>query len=250
MQDYLNIAHNLADLARPIAKQYFGQSVPVDMKADNSPVTLADKEIEMAIRQHIMQHCPDHGILGEEMDDHQTDAEYVWVIDPIDGTKAFVGQKPTFTTLIALCKDGAPILGVIDQPIKQERWTSDMTTSSETPSDIEKLSDCMIATTSFGYFSSSQMIVFQELERATRSTLLNHDAYAYGMLSEGDLEIVLDVKLKPYDFCALVPVIEQAGGIITDWHGKPLTMRSEGHVIATANKSLHKQALDLLSKAA
>lgn len=251
---FVDFANELANLARPIAKQYFGKPVPTDYKADDSPVTLTDKEIEMAITSAIRQRYPEHGILGEETGQSNMDADYVWVIDPIDGTKAFIAGKSTFTSLIALCYQGGPVIGVIDQPIKEERWVGDGSVTlfngkEVQPEHCDKLAEAMLATTSTGYFNASNTKAFSALEHATRSTLLNHDGYFYGMVANGDLDIVVDVQLKPYDFCALVPVIEGAGGVITDWSGAPVTLHSAGHIIACSNILLHKQVLDLVHNA-
>lgn len=252
LREYADFASSLADLARPIAVQYFGKPVPTDVKADNSPVTLADREIESALREAILRQYPAHGFLGEETGSFQTDADYVWVIDPIDGTRAFIGQKYTFTTLIALCHHGKPIVGVIDQPIRKERWVATTHTLFNGehihPEQRNDLAEATIATTSIAYFSAAETISFNGLERASRSTILNHDGYAFGLLANGDIDIALEVKLKPYDFCALVPVVEGAGGIITDWSGNPITIHSAGDVIASTNKTLHSQALDLLQR--
>lgn len=244
--EYALFMHMLADRADAIARQYFRQPIGHELKADNSPVTLADQEIEMALVEQIRTHYPEHGIFGEESRRIQPDASLQWVIDPIDGTKAFIAGKPTFVTLIALCVDGRPELGLISQAIQNKRWLG----GDAQPGTIDSnatLAEALIATTSIPYFSAPQAAAFKRLEQATRSTLLNHDGLAYAMLAEGELDVVLDAGMKPYDFCALVPVVEQAGGIITDWEGQPVHLGSTGHVLAAVNKTLHKDALSLLS---
>jgi len=250
LETFVAFADALADLARPIATQYFGQPVPIDIKADDSPVTQADRAIESSLRDEVLRHHPTHGFLGEETEPYQPDAEYVWVIDPIDGTRAFIGQKTTFTTLIALCHHGKPIVGVIDQPIRRERWigtTHTLFNGAQTPHLLHRtLSNATVATTSMTYFSALEAMAFSSLERAANTTILNHDGYAFGLLANGTVDIAIEAKLKPYDFCALVPVVEGAGGIITDWSGNPLTLYSTGHVVACTNKMLHSQVLDLL----
>lgn len=251
LETFAAFACELADLARPIASQYFGKPVPVDVKADDSPVTQADREIETAIREAILRQFPTHGFYGEETERFQTDAAYVWVIDPIDGTRAFIGQKSTFTTLIGLCHHGKPVVGVIDQPIRKERWIGSTRTMFN-QQDVhhmvkESLEEATIATTSMSYFGAMQAKGFAALEKAAQQTVLNHDGYAFGLLANGAVDVAVEVKLKPYDFCALVPVVEGAGGIITDWSGTPITLASAGDVVASTNKTLHTQALDLLN---
>lgn len=263
--EYALFMHVLADKADAIARHYFGKPIAQEVKADNSPVTLADKEIEMALVQQIRTHYPEHGILGEETARINQDAPLQWVIDPIDGTKAFIAGKQTFVTLIALCENDTPILGLISQAIQKKRWLggdSSTVIASEhkergNPNKIASTADrrlamtnlreARIATTSISYFNAEEIILFQHLEKITSSTLLNADGFAAGLMANGEVDILIESGLKPYDFCALVPVIEQAGGIITDWQGEPITIESDGKILAAANKSLHKAVLDLLN---
>ncbi len=247
--EYSEFMHMLAEEADAIARKYFNQSIGYELKADASPVTIADKEIEMALTAAIRNRYPEHGIFGEEHGRHNPDAALQWVIDPIDGTKAFVAGKPTFVTLIALCEDGAPKLGCLSQAIKKQRWLSSEL-SAEQDDLPETLADAHIATTSIPYFFAEDMLFFQRLEKETSTTLLNHDGLAAGLLADGSIDILIEAALKPYDFAALVPIIEASGGVITDWHGKPLTLESSGKLLAARDNSLHKQALDLLKGAA
>lgn len=246
--DYTAFMHRLADSAGAIASGYFSQKLSYELKADASPVTIADKEIEMALVELIRKRYPDHGIFGEETGRINPDSPLQWVIDPIDGTKAFIAGKPTFVTLIALCENGAPKLGLISQPIKKQRWVSSEMHPSNEDDKAETLKDAHIATTSIAYFSAKEMAFFQRLEKETSTTLLNHDGLAAGLLADGSIDILIEAALKPYDFAALVPIIEAAGGVITDWNGQPLTLASDGHILAAANKALHKQVLKLLSR--
>ncbi len=249
---YQKLAVKLADIARPIARRYFEQAMPVELKADSSPVTQADREIEFEQRAAISAIFPAHGILGEEYPPHQPDAEWVWVLDPIDGTKAFIAGKPTFVTLIALCQYGVPVLGIIDQPIKGERWIGGLIASASFNGEPiarcapKALSEATISTTSMPYFSASQLALFGEMESQSKQSLLNLDGYAFGLLTKGDIDVVIEAGLKNHDFCALKPVVQAAGGIITDWHGNPLTMKSDGHVVASMHKELHMQVLDMI----
>lgn len=255
--DYLSFARQLADMAGEILRRYFRADIAVESKPDNSPVTLADREVEQKLRVMIEQQFPTHGIFGEEFYRKNEMAEYQWVIDPIDGTRAFIAGQPTFTTLIALTQNGIPILGVIDQPITRERW------DNNSPSPLRGrvrvrhspkgdggreggLAEATLATTAMKYFSEKEATAFTAISKQCAHTTFGGDAYLFGQLANGKIDIVVEAGLKPYDFCALVPVIENAGGIITDWEGKPLTIHSQGRVIAAATKELHEAALKIL----
>lgn len=251
--DFADFAESLADIARPIATRYFSRRLAVELKADQSPVTQADREIEFEIRAAILSTYADHGILGEEQPSHKPDADWLWVIDPIDGTRAFIAGKASFATLIGLCYKGEPVLGIIDQPVKRERWVGIAGEPTSFNGNIVKASDCatlgeaMISTTSIPYFTASEAVTFRKLEHATRSTLLNHDGYAYGLLASGDLDCVIEAGLKVHDVCALIPVVEGAGGLFTDWQGQKVNIHASKQTLASANKTLHKATLDLLN---
>lgn len=251
--EYLPFANRLADAARPIALHYFKSQAAVERKSDNSPVTAADREIEAALRQMIEATFPAHGIIGEEGGNWNEQAEWVWVIDPIDGTRAFIAQRPTFTTLIALCHHGVPKIGIIDQPIRQQRWVGCegqrtlMNGEMCSPSKCDTMPDMQLSTTSIPYFNATEAMAFAALERESAGVLLNQDGYAFGMLASGDLDCVIEAKLKPYDFCALVPVVQGAGGMISDWSGNLLNVHSNGRVLASATQALHHQVLGRLS---
>lgn len=251
--ELLHFAHKLADSAADIARSHFRQPLDIHHKADHSPVTQADLAIEHALRQLIAQSYPDHGIVGEEQHSHQADAHWLWVIDPIDGTRAFMAGYPLFTTLIALLYQGAPVLGLIDQPISRERWiaTAHQPTSLNSvpcrSSSLSQLHQARLATTSApDYFSPAQSAQFQKLRGCCAHYISGGDAYAYAMLACGHLDVVADAGMKPHDYLALVPIIEGAGGTITDWHGAPLTLTSDGSVLAAACAKLHAEALTAL----
>nr|MCE2926879.1 inositol monophosphatase family protein [Rickettsiales bacterium] len=263
-QKIIAFMHKLADEAGIIARRYFRSGITSTLKADQSPVTLADQEIEHKIRELIRGHFPDHGILGEEEEAHLPDAPYQWVIDPIDGTRAFMAGIATFTTLIALCENGVPITGIIDQPILNERWVgkpNSVIPSASEESLIDKiprlppqqvrgaLGMTSLATTSTAYFTPTERTAFDLLQKNAASTLLGGDAYLYAMLASGHLDVVVDSGLKPYDFAALVPVVTSHGCMITDWQGKPLTLASSGRVLAARTAQLHHEALGILKTA-
>jgi inositol-phosphate phosphatase/L-galactose 1-phosphate phosphatase/histidinol-phosphatase len=246
---WIDLAHRLADIARPIARRYFRTSLDIDSKADDSPVTIADRSIEAAMREEIERTFPDHGILGEEYGSVRLDGEAVWVLDPIDGTKAFITGMPTFGTLIAACVDGAPVLGVIDQPISEERWIgatgrpSTLNGAEIKASGVTSLADASLYATAPEMFEGDASEArFAALRAAVASTRYGADCYAYGLLALGCVDLVVERMLQPYDYCALVPVIEGAGGRVRDWSGAPLTIESDGHVLAAATPALQEAA--------
>lgn len=247
------LAHRMADVAAPITRRYFRTPFDVISKDDESPVTIADREVEAAIRKLIATECPDHGIIGEEHGTERPDAEYVWVIDPIDGTRAFITGVPMFGTLIALLRNGKPILGVIDQPISNERWigaASHPTTFNGKPvrsrACPELSAASLVSTSPDMYDPPENGVPFKRLRASVRFTRFGGDCYAFGLLASGFVDVATEAMLKPYDYCALVPVIEGAGGKITDWDGRPLTLRSDGRVLAAGDPRAHEQALKIL----
>lgn len=243
------LANRLADASGAVIRPYFRTLPDVMIKADATPVTLADQGAERAIRDLLGIAAPDDGIWGEEYGQERLDAEWVWVIDPIDGTKAFVAGKPLFATLIGLLHWGQPVLGVIDQPVLRERWVGGQghpTTLNGAPvktATCGALAAARFNTTSPRMFTGAELAPYERLMPATRQQTFGGDAYAYALLASGFIDIVLETQLKFHDFAALVPVITAAGGVATDWDGLALTAESGGDVLASANPALHAQAL-------
>ncbi len=253
MENYIPFAHMLADKAGKIIRPYFRASLAVDIKPDHSPVTIADREAEQALREIITKTFPTHGIVGEEFGEHNAAAEYVWVVDPIDGTKSFITGKPLFGTLIALTHNQTPILGVIDQPILHERWVGAVSMPSTLNNKPIRTRACnilgnaVISTTSPLLFKPQGAKIFEAVRSQCKYPTYGSDCYAYGLLATGFIDIVMESGLKPHDFCALVPVIENAGGVITDWQGQKITRASNGDILACGNAGLHAQILKLIS---
>jgi inositol-phosphate phosphatase/L-galactose 1-phosphate phosphatase/histidinol-phosphatase len=250
---FVALANDLAEQSGAILRRYFRQPIAVDDKSDASPVTIADREVEQTLRAAITQAFPDHGILGEEFGSHQTDADYVWVLDPIDGTKSFITGKATFGTLIALCHKGAPVVGVIDQPILKERWvgaegrpTTFNGAAVKTRAGVP-IADALLYATTPQTFVGADLADFARLTAQVKYPLYGADCYAYGLLASGFTDLVCEASLKPYDYCALAPVVAGAGGKITDWQGQPLTITSGPRVLAAGDASLHAQALAVLA---
>ncbi len=247
----VDFAQYLADEARKAIIPYFRQNVAVEDKGDASPVTLADKEAEKVIRKLVELNFPEHGFYGEETGVSAEDAEFVWVIDPIDGTKSFITGRPLFGTLIALVQDKKPVIGVIDQPITKERWlgANGVTTFNGSPVRTRQCHDinaAYFATTSPFLFAAGDEKKIRDITSAVKCTVYGGDCYSYGQLASGGVDLVIESGLKPYDFCALVPVVENAGGKITDWYGNPLELGSTGKVIAAGDEAIHKKALEFL----
>jgi histidinol phosphatase-like enzyme (inositol monophosphatase family) len=247
------LAMEVASAARRTALRYFRTPLEVDTKGDLSPVTRADREIELEARRLIEAAEPKHGIFGEEHGRLRPEARIQWVLDPIDGTKSFMTGMPLFGTLIAVLDGERPILGVVDMPVLDERWVGRpdrRTVMNAQPCRTSArtcLSEAILYTTTVDTFSGQEAETLQRLSRACRMRRFGGDCYAYALLASGHVDIVLEACLQPYDYMALVPVIEGAGGIITDWVGRPLSLQSSGHVLAAATPQLHAQAMKLIA---
>lgn len=248
LHDHARLAERMADAVRPVVLRYFRAPVAFEVKDDRSPVTVADREAETAMRRLIERECPTHGILGEEHGAWRLDADWVWVLDPIDGTKSFVTGKPLFGTLIALLRDGRPVVGVIDMPALGERWLGiegEPARFNGQPVRCRpgaRLDRAWLYATTPEMFTGADDLAFQRLRRHCYASVFGADLYAYGLLASGRVDLVCEAMLKPYDYCAVVPVITAAGGVITDWRGEPLGLGSDGRVIAAGDARLHALA--------
>ena len=254
-QEFIDLANELADAAGPIARLYFRSDIAVDRKSDASPVTIADREVESAMREIISERFPDHGIFGEEHGTSNVGSDYVWVLDPIDGTGAFITGMPVFGTLIALMHREKPILGIIDMPVLRERWVGAAgypTTLNGNPvatRPAESLAEASVYTFSPDMFDRPDLERFDRVRRKARTVRYGGDCYCYALLASGHVDVVIDANLKPYDYCALIAPIEAAGGRITDWYGNPLDLHSDGHVLACSSVELHAEVSALLTVA-
>jgi inositol-phosphate phosphatase/L-galactose 1-phosphate phosphatase/histidinol-phosphatase len=246
------LAERLADVVRPIVMGYFRTGVVFDVKADSSPVTAADREAEAAMRRLIEEASPEHGILGEEYGGERLDAAHIWVLDPIDGTKSFVTGKPLFGTLIALLRDGRPVVGVIDMPALNERWVGiegSQTTFNGRPVRVRtcpELARVWLYATSPQMFVNADGDAFERLRSRCYAAVYGADCYAYGLLASGTVDLVCEASTQPYDYCALVSVVTGAGGIISDWQGRPLGLGSDGRVLAAGDARAHQAAREQL----
>lgn len=246
-------AESLATAVRPLSRQWFRHALKVDTKADESPVTIADREVEATLRRLITERFPQHGILGEEWGRSHTGAEYVWSVDPIDGTRSFITGHPLWGTLLAVLYQGTPVLGVVDMPMLDERWVGITGQPTRFNGAIcragtcNRLEQASLYSTSPDLFSDVERVAFERLSQAVRMRRFGGDCYSYALLAAGYVDLVMETDLQPYDYLALAAVIEGAGGIITDWSGRALGMQSAGQVLAAANVELHRQALDSIA---
>lgn len=249
----IDLAGRLADAAGAAIRPYFRAEHGLEAKDDSSPVTLADKAAEAAMRRLIIAERPMDAIIGEEEDDRPGTSGRTWVLDPIDGTRSFIVGRPIFGTLIALLEDGWPVLGIIDQPVIDERWlgvTGRETLFNGKPAHARtcrELSKALLATTSPALFTDDQLHAFEHVDAAVMSTVLGGDCYNYGLVASGHLDLVIEAGLKLHDFAALVPVVEGAGGRMCDWQGDPLHAGSNGEVIAAGDPARIEELVEALA---
>lgn len=271
LDSFAATALDAADAARAVTTRHFRAALDIEHKSDSSPVTAADFEAERRIKEIILERHPSHCFLGEETgaaggdgdvgdagdgDAGDGDAEWRWVIDPIDGTKAFATGNPFFGALIALLHRGRPVIGVVDHPALDARLlgiAGRATTHNGAPcatSGAARLADASVYATSIDLFAGPALAAFNRLSAACRFRVFGGDCHCYTLLARGFTDLVCEADLKAHDFLALIPVIEGAGGVITDWHGNPLTLRSDGKVLAAASQELHQTALLELNRRA
>ncbi|TIX49318.1 inositol monophosphatase family protein [Alteraurantiacibacter aquimixticola] len=249
------LAHRLADAARAEILPHFRQQPETEAKEDATPVSVADRAAEEAMRRILKAEVSADGVHGEEMGLEQGRNSRLWVLDPIDGTTAFLAGRPIFATLIALVVDGFPVLGMIDQPVTGERWLGVMgqgTTFNGQPVTTRRcreLAQATIATTGPQYFSQQEGDIFMALASQTdhKRMVMGGDCYNYGCLASGHIDIVCEAGLKLHDFAALVPVVEGAGGTMSDWNGEPLHAGSDGRVLALGDPARLEDVLEAMA---
>jgi histidinol phosphatase-like enzyme (inositol monophosphatase family) len=260
MTEYELFAIELAREAARVSLPYFRGTFDQADKggaAGFDPVTQADSEAEAAIRALIADRYPDHGVIGEEYGEDRPDADHVWILDPIDGTRAFIAGLPLWTNLIALRSEGRPTVGVIGQPYLDEIFLGGpsgarlLRAGQETPLAVRAcahLNDALIATTDPDLFTGAELGAWTQVRAAARLARLGCDAYAYAMLAAGRIDLVAESALKVWDWSALVPVIEAAGGQAVNWRGQ--TPDGSGQILAVGDERLRDQALVALRRAA
>jgi len=254
----LEFAHRLADAARGETLHRWELGCTVENKGDGEggfdPVTEADRESERVMRALIEAEYPEHGIAGEEFPDRPAQGPFTWSLDPIDGTRSFTCGLPNWVTLIALLQDGRPVLGVIDVPCLDERYSAGEgeglfvragRKAALTASDCAQLGSARLSTTDPYLFKGAEAEAFDRVRRSVRTTRYGQDGYAYARLAAGTLDLVVECGLKPHDYNALIPVVRASGGVIGDWSGGEDF--SAGNVIAAATRELYEEVVSLMS---
>ena len=250
----LALALRLADAAGAAIRPLFRGQWSQERKADRSFVTEADRAAEAAMRALIEAEFPADGIIGEEYGTRNEGAGRQWVLDPIDGTTSFIAGRPIFGTLIALLQDGWPVLGIIDQPVSGERWVGQIgqpTLFNGKPAasrPLKELSDAVLATTSPHLFTNEEADAFMSVAKqvAEKKIVFGGDCYNYALVASGHVDVVIEAGLKLYDYAALVPVVEGAGGMMADWQGNPLDAGSDGTVIALGDPARLEDVLEAM----
>jgi inositol-phosphate phosphatase/L-galactose 1-phosphate phosphatase/histidinol-phosphatase len=246
-------AARLADAAGAAIRPYFRTQVAVDDKPDLSPVTAADRAAETAMRRLIEAEHPGHGIIGEELGRLREEAELVWAVDPIDGTKAFISGIPTFGTLIALLANGNPVIGIIDQPISGERWlgvagrASTLNGAAIRTRSCPALGQASLFATAPSMFQGADAAAWERLGAAARMVRYGADCYAYGLLAAGFIDLVVEADLKVWDWAPMAPIIEGAGGLVTGWDGRRMRLGSDGRILAAGDRRTHLAASERLT---
>ena len=254
LQEYLNFANKLADEANTISMKYFRTSLDIENKSDETPVTIADKNTELKLRSMIEKEYPNHGILGEEFDSINPDAEFIWVIDPIDGTKSYLAGHKDFGNLISLTQNKKPIIGIINCPAHEERWVgakNQNSTLNKQPtrtSSVTKIEDAYFFSSGLYFDEPHLRNAVDKIKHKVKYYRYGGDCYMYGMVASGLIDFVIEDTLKVHDYMALVNVIEGSGGKVTDKFGNEITTDSRGSCIASANEKLHSELISLINE--
>lgn len=250
---HVDLAIELADTARRLIERHKRDQLGVSLKPDRSLVTMMDLAIEKALRAAIERRFPDHGIIGEELEWEKEDADFVWVLDPIDGTAAFIAGMPVYGTLIALAHRGVPVLGIIDIPAVDARWVGidgQPTRKNGVPCRVKPCPDlslAMMSTSNPDFYSEADRPALDLLRGRTNWRIYGAAALAYGLLADGGTDVALDTGLKVYDYAPFRPIIEGAGGVITDWQGNPVTLATGPRILAAGDARQHRDIVAMLN---
>ncbi len=253
LEELKKFANLIANESAEITMNYFRKSINIEDKNDNSPVTVADKNSELKMRKMINKEYPNHGIIAEEFENFKIDSDYLWVLDPIDGTKSFIAGHKDFGTLIALLYKKEPLLGIIDCPAHNERWIGQnnlkttLNGKNIETSSKDKIEDCYVITSGLYFENEDFKKGFDKIKNKSKFCKFGGDCYMYGMLASGLIDIVIEDTLKVHDYMALIPVIQGAGGIVSDRFGKKISLDSDGSFVATCSELLHNKVIEILN---
>jgi histidinol phosphatase-like enzyme (inositol monophosphatase family) len=255
-QAYIAMAHALADKAGGVILPHFRTDTAIDHKGGDAfdPVTAADRDAETAIREALATAYPSHGIIGEEFGAVRTESDFCWIIDPIDGTRAFILGQPLWGTLIGLTAGGAPLLGLMNQPYTRERfWSGEREAFFRHEGEIRTMrtrpcpsvAEAVLASTTPDMFVGEDSARFERLSRAVRLRRFGGDCYNYCLLALGHIDLVVEAGLKPFDILPLIPIVERAGGVVSTWTGGD--PNGGGHIVAASDPRVHAAVVEVLS---
>jgi len=253
-QQLIKLANKCADASGKIIKKYFRKKIKINLKKDNTPFTKADIEAEKIIRELILKQEPNCGFVGEETGTVNMNREYCWVVDPLDGTKSFITGKPTFGTLIGLLKNNKPVLGILNQPILNERWVGIAGVETKYNNKKVRVRKCKSIKGAKMYATSPMMFqgrnkkIYKNVRAKIGECLFGADCYSHGLMSLGFVDVILEANLKPWDYIASASIISGAGGKITDWNDNDLNLQSDGRILATGDSNIHKQIIKIIQK--
>tara|TARA_B100000989_G_scaffold156532_1_gene116881 strand:- start:3816 stop:4595 length:780 start_codon:yes stop_codon:yes gene_type:complete len=253
-ENFLKFANGFADLSGEILTKNFLKHRLTHSKSDGSFVTEIDNLIEEKFIKQVKKKYPSHGIIGEEFGEYNVGAKYVWVIDPLDGTHNFISGKPLFGTLICLLIDGIPSIGVLDVPKLSERWFGGRKLGVKKNEDLcllkkknKNLNQSIVSSTTLMMFDDEHFARIRRIYNKSQFPIFGTDCYAYGLLLSGQIDLIIEANMKPWDYLAQVSLINEIGGIISDWSGNKLNLYSNGQIIASTSRKCYEEALEILS---
>ena len=251
--ELLKFANSFADISGSILKKSYFKKFKIEEKIDGSLVTEIDKKIESKFRNFLKKKYPNHGVIGEEFGNYREKSEYLWIIDPLDGTHSFISGKPLFGTLICCLKNNDPILGIIDIPIMNQRWHGAKglgvkfnNKRCKLVSTPKKFNQLIMSSTSLLMFDEDHQNIIRKIYNKIKIPVFGTDCYAYGLLLSNKIDLIVEANMKPWDYMAQVFLIKELGGKISDWNGKELNLNSNGKVVASFDAKHHKTILGLL----
>ncbi len=253
MDDLIHHATEAAQIASKAAMGHFRGHLGIDFKEDESPVTQADREVEKKVRDHLLGQFPDHGVFGEEHGSDGLDRKHLWIIDPIDGTRSFLSGHPLFGFLLGHLIDGAAQIGVVGMPALNELYVGVQGSGASLNGAPIKVSRQTRLENAILYVNEPERLyrdqpkVFDRLIQSAQTRRFAYDCYQYALLASGHIDVLVDYGLEPYDFLPVSVLVEAAGGVMTDWQGKALTLESDGRVVAAATPELHAALLEIVN---